>query len=414
MTDYAVPRRNRFLLEEWTELLEEDSFRRFWIMRLASTGAANALIYALLVFTVRLSGSALATGGLLLTILVPSVLLGAVGGVVVDRLPRGMILFVANVLRAVLLFALIGAKDSLPSLYLVSFGLGLIAQFSVPAEMAVLPHIVRTDRITAANSILTLGGFAAQVAGVLIFGPLLLKTTNGNPLLFILMALFALSAVLVTIIPQFHFTRSDGGGDSLTLAAVRREFAEGWITLARDSAAYLGLVLSVSATVSMLVISTLLPKFAIQVLDVRPENIVFVLAPAAIGILLAIRCVDWLAARFSGLVTIGAAYAIMAVSLAALGFVGATARFFLDLNPVGVFEPGPLHEESARILATILYANAYGFAFTVVLTMGRALLNERIPVNMQGRVFAAQSVLSNLAAIPASSISPVFALTATS
>src|ERR1043166_6399269 len=117
MTDYAVPRRNRFLLDQWTELLEHDSFRRFWIMRLASTGVANAPLYALLVFTVRLSGSALATGGLLLTILVPSVLLGAVGGVVVDRLPRGLILFVANALRVVLLFGLIAGKESLPSLY---------------------------------------------------------------------------------------------------------------------------------------------------------------------------------------------------------------------------------------------------------------------------------------------------------
>jgi hypothetical protein len=48
---------------------------------------------------------------------------------------------------------------------------------------------------------------------------------------------------------------------------------------------------------------------------------------------------------------------------------------------------------------TVVFGNFYGFALTVVLTMGRALLNERIPVAMQGRVFAAQSILSNLVAI---------------
>src|SRR3989442_8107741 len=103
MAEYITPRRSRFLLSQWSELLEQDAFRRFWIMRLATTGASNALSYALLVFTVRLSGSALATGGLLLTLIVPSALTGAIGGVAVDRLPRGLILFAANALRAALM-----------------------------------------------------------------------------------------------------------------------------------------------------------------------------------------------------------------------------------------------------------------------------------------------------------------------
>src|SRR5688500_8583839 len=86
-------RRNRFLLAQWADLLEDDSFRRFWFMRLASQSAINALSYALLVFTVEQSSSAIATGFLLLTMIVPSALLGAIAGVVVDRLPRGLILF---------------------------------------------------------------------------------------------------------------------------------------------------------------------------------------------------------------------------------------------------------------------------------------------------------------------------------
>src|SRR6266699_3713339 len=172
MAEYVTPRRSRFLLSQWSELLEQDAFRRFWIMRLAATG-----------------------------------------GVAVDRLPRGLILFAANALRAALMFALIGARDSLPLLYLLSLRLGIVAQFAVPAEMAVLPHIVRTDRITAANSFLSLGTLAAQAVGLLITAPLLLKTTDGSPLLFLLMGLFGLSAVLVTVIPQFHFSSPahDGG-----------------------------------------------------------------------------------------------------------------------------------------------------------------------------------------------------------
>lgn len=399
MTDYAGPRRNRLLLAQWTELLDQDAFRRFWLMRLATTGAVNALGYALLVFTVRQSTSALATGGLLLTLVVPSAVLGAIAGVAVDRLPRGLILFTSNLLRAALMFALIGAKGSLPSLYLVSLALGVINQFAVPAESAVLPHIVRSDRLTAANSFLSLGTLATQAAGMLIAAPVLLKTTDGDALLFLLMGLFAFAAVLITVIPQFHFTSADPSGTRLTLAAMRGQFAEGWMTLARDSTAYLALVLSVIASTSTLVLATLLPKFSIHVLQVQPENIVFVLAPVVIGVFLGIRGVEWLAGRFNNLVTISGAYLVMAASLVALGLVPATARMLFDFNPLGLFEPGPLTDQSARVAATVVYANCYGFALTIVLTMGRVLLNQRVPVQMQGRIFAAQSVLSNLTAI---------------
>src|SRR5690606_16005511 len=220
----AVPRRHRILLAQWADLLEDDSFRRFWFMRLASHGASNALTYTLLVLTVRHSDSAIATGLLLLTIIGPAALLGAIAGVAVDRLPRGLMLFLCNVARAALVFALVGAKEELPGIYAVSLGLGIVNQFAAPAESAVVPSIVRGRSFVAANSFINLGTLLSQVAGALVLAPALLKTTNGDPLLLALMALFAVSAVLVTLIPQFHFSSPDGSRD-LSMRAVRREFA---------------------------------------------------------------------------------------------------------------------------------------------------------------------------------------------
>ena len=81
MTEAAVPRRNRLMPEQWVELLQDDSFRRFWFMRLAGHGAINALAYAMLVLVVRHSDSAIATGVLLLTIIGPAAMLGAISQV---------------------------------------------------------------------------------------------------------------------------------------------------------------------------------------------------------------------------------------------------------------------------------------------------------------------------------------------
>ncbi len=397
MSEATSRRGSRFLLSQWTELLQEDSFRRFWIMRLASHGASNALTYALIILTVRHSESAIATGGLLLMLIVPSALLGALAGVAVDRLPRGLILFLANVLRAVLAIALIGAKDSLPSIYAVAFGLSVIAQFAIPTEAAVVPNIVRSKRLVAANTVINLGTLASQVLGMLILAPVLLKTTNGDPLLITLAAMFAVSAVLITIIPQFQFFSSSDSRVSLSL--VRREFAESWIRLNKDPTSFLALILLVVTSVSTLIIATMLPKFSTQVLEIQPENIVFVLAPVGVAVFLGLRSVEYFADRYNKLVTISGAYVVMAGALMALGFVPLTGDFFESLDPIGVFSAGPLNQQTARIAATILYANAYGFSLTIVLTLGRVLINERIPLQMQGRVFAAQTVLANLVAI---------------
>jgi hypothetical protein len=398
MTEAVAPRRNRLLLAQWAVLLEDDSFRRFWFMRLASHGATNALAYTMLVLVVRQSDTAIATGLLLLTIIGPAAMLGAIAGVAVDRLPRGLILFVCNLLRAGLVFALIGAKDSLPGIYAVSLGLGIVTQFAAPAEGAVVPHIVRSRSLLAANSFINLGTLASQVAGALILAPVLLQTTNGDALLLILVSLFIVSAALITVIPQFHFASTEGRR-SMSMRAVRREFAESWLHLGRDSTAFLALILLVVSTISTLIIATMLPKFSLQVLDLAPENIVFVLAPVGIAIFLGLRSVEYLADRYNKLVTISAAYVVMAASLIALGLVPEAAGFIRSVDPAGVFGNDMLGEKGARIAATVVFGNLYGFGLTVVLTMGRGLLNERVPLAMQGRVFAAQSILSNLVAI---------------
>ena len=81
----------------------------------------------------------------------------------------------------------------------------------------------------------------------------------------------------------------------------------------------------------------------------------------------------------------------------ALGLVPSSADLLEDIDPTGILSA--IGGSAPRIAATIMYANVYAFALTMVLTMGRVLLNERVPMEMQGRVFAAQTVLANLVAI---------------
>jgi MFS-type transporter involved in bile tolerance (Atg22 family) len=116
-----------------------------------------------------------------------------------------------------------------------------------------------------------------------------------------------------------------------------------------------------------------------------------------IAVFFGLRSVEVLANRFNRLATIAGAYVLMAAALILLGLVPQSADLLEGIDPTGALSA--IGGSAPRIAATIIYANVYAFALTIVLTMGRTLLNERVPQEMQGRVFAAQTVLANLVAI---------------
>ena len=83
-----------------------------------------------------------------------------------------------------------------------------------------------------------------------------------------------------------------------------------------------------------------------------------------------------------------------------LAFVAPFGDALQDINPPAMFDPGPFGETTARIMISSVLGAALAFAFTFVNIVGRSIVNERIPREMQGRVLAAQTVLTNLASIP--------------
>jgi MFS family permease len=164
--------------------------------------------------------------------------------------------------------------------------------------------------------------------------------------------------------------------------------------------AYISVVILVLANTAGLVVATLLPRYASEVLGVSAQNIVFVAAPAAIGIWLAMRIVSGLSVRVSPWWSIGGSFAAMLACVTLLAFVGPLGDGLQSLNPLGLFDPGPFGSTSARIMLAAVLGPVLAFAFTFVNIIARTIVNERIPRDMQGRVLAAQTVLTNLASIP--------------
>jgi hypothetical protein len=224
-----------------------------------------------------------------------------------------------------------------------------------------------------------------------------LKTVGAEALAIVCAVMFVAAA--------FNFLIIEGLGGPISKVAVtwddtREKFAEAWHRLTLDSVSYISVVLVVLANTTGLVVITLLPRYATQVLGINTENAIFVATPAAVGIWLALRFVGRISGQVSPWWSVGGSFAALVSGVVLLAFIRPMGATLEGWNLFGMFDPGPFGEETARIIITGVLAAGLAFAFTFVNVVGRTIVNERIPREMQGRVFAAQTLLTNLASIP--------------
>jgi MFS family permease len=397
MTEARPPRFDFWTLTGGKSLLEGPRFRRLWEQHILGQMGQYAINYALLILVVGNSGSSIRAGLLILAFTIPSATLGPISGVIVDRLSRGFVLAATNVARALLCVALLMSMKDVWMLYLFALAFSALSQFSTPATAAALPHVVRQEELTSANSLINLGGLFAEAIGIVALAALTLKTVGADPLLVILACLFGAAAFLAATITGLAERATGKQLQRAVRAGVRMQFARAWQTLRRDAPSYLALIISVVGTAALLVGVTVLPRYSKEELGVSADNIVFVFAPGVIGIFLGLRGVNRLSTLIGKNRAQALGFVVFVLSLLSFGLVASEAGLLAHWNPLGVADPGPLHGRGARIAITMVTTVFAGFGSSLINVASRAIINERIPLEMQGRVFAAQNVLANLA-----------------
>jgi MFS family permease len=124
-----------------------------------TTLAASILVY-------RQTGSALQVSLLLVAAALPSLMVGLLAGVFVDRLDRKQVLIISDLARAVLSFSiLLTISHSSCWLYVIVFLSSAFGQFFNPAHESILADIANEQERTAANSLMALSGFGATTLG---------------------------------------------------------------------------------------------------------------------------------------------------------------------------------------------------------------------------------------------------------
>lgn len=149
--------------------------------------AATILVY-------RLTGSAMKVGLMLLAAALPSLFVGFIAGVVVDRIDRRRIMLSANLVCA----AIVGAiplllPHGIAWLYILVALSSATEQFFAPAQASVLPETAPEQQLVAANAMMTISLYGAIAIGYALAG-LIASLSTVNAAFMLDSASFLLSA----------------------------------------------------------------------------------------------------------------------------------------------------------------------------------------------------------------------------
>jgi MFS family permease len=148
-------------------ILRHRAFGMVWLAGLISETGDWLLITGLPIFVFTLTNSSLVTSTVFLIELVPSITLGTVAGVLVDRWNRRRLLITINLAQAGLLLPLllVHSTGQLWVLYLIAAAQAVLTQFAEPARNALLPSLVNADQVITANTAVALSANVGRLVG---------------------------------------------------------------------------------------------------------------------------------------------------------------------------------------------------------------------------------------------------------
>lgn len=152
-------------------IFRNHSFARLWMAQLISTIGSALTTLAASILVYRLTGSALSVGLLLMATAGPSLVVGLIAGVFVDRMNRKRIMLVADLSRAVLV-ALIPFLLPLGIvwLYVIVMLSSAVGQFYEPAHASILPEVASDQDLAAANALMQISSFGSTAFGFALAG----------------------------------------------------------------------------------------------------------------------------------------------------------------------------------------------------------------------------------------------------
>lgn len=352
-------------------LLTNRNFVPLWIGQMVSYLGDQFMLIAALSIVAKLAGSnsGIATAGLGISNALPSILLGLIGGVLVDRLNRKTVMIVSDFIRGSAILSLLLVNND-PSRLWMFFAVlainGAASTLFYPARASALPAIVSRKTLAGANALLEAGFVLALVFGSLFagtlteaYGPNLALSFNGAAYFF-----SAFMIYLIKIPRHVHHTSESSAGQ------VWHDLKDGlrYIWRTRSMRYIIGLSVMVSGSIGGVLVLAL--NYLNKVLNVGPSRYGLVVAILGVGIIVGGVLIQQLSRFLPTNRLVG--MAILLNGLAMLGFV---------LQPV--FE------------IVCVFTALMGFSIVVARAVLGTLTQAIPPEEYRGRVQGAFNLISS-------------------
>lgn len=363
--------------------------------RFSSRVAQNALNFALVLLIVDETGKAFFSSLLVLALIIPSTIGGLAAGAAADIFPKRLLITLGDLGRGLVCLWFVFSSQGAVTYYFVAILLASFSQFATNAEGALMPLVVKREDLGRANAIGQAVGGAAQLVGLGVLTPVVLRLFHSPEALFIICAaLFAMASIHAVAIGRVKGpSRVEVGGDRNG----GPWWLVGWRQIGSDSAVMHATIELTVISSALVILAGLIPTFIGDVLHLPVDVGAVVLTPAVFGVVLGLRVAAFFSHRVPHAVLSTAGFTAFVVLLAMLTFVNQEADFLGGYGAFGWLNHVDIGSFDGGGLLAMLVMFPLGFSYAVVSVSAQTVLNDRVPLHLQGRVLATQAALAGLA-----------------
>ena len=341
-------------------------------------------LYALTILVFATTRSNAAVSALVMSFLIPTILLSAVAGVIVDRLDVRVALIVPNTVRTLLMLGLAMAGANVAMLLALNLGISLTTVVLTPAEASMIPRVVPRPQLETAMGIFNLTLQASFAVGFAFLGPLLVTIAGPSFVLGVVVAFYAAATIATLGLPAAPPLERATGEGRRSLHEPIDQLREGLAAISGNREVSRPLLHLAAAASLVGVIGVLGPNLAAS-LGLDPKNLIVVVLPLGLGVVGGVfglrrfgKGVPRRRAAEAGLISFG----LLAIGIAIVG-------------PLGFAAGLPI------IAIVVVLAFVAGSAYAATTVSAQTALFENMPAEARGRIFGVlASIVSAASLLP--------------
>jgi MFS family permease len=366
-------------------ILRDPTFARLWFVQAATQVGGNMALYALTILVFATTRSNTAVSALVMSFLVPTILLSAAAGVLVDRLDVRWALIVPNAVRTLLNLGLALAGANVPALLALNLGISLTTVVLTPAEASMIPRVVPKGQLDVAMSLFNLTLQASFAVGFALLGPLLVTVAGPSFVLIVVSGLYAAATLATVTLPSAPPVAIEPGIARRAIHEPIDQLRAGFEAIGGNREVARPLIHLAAASSLVGVIGVLGPNLAASI-GLDPDDLVVVVLPLGLGVVGGVL----------GLRRFGQRVPRRRAGEAGLGSFGLLAAIIAIV--------AQLDEGLALPAVPIVVVLAFfaGAAYVATTVSAQTALFEHMPPEVRGRVFG---VLASL--VSATSLLPI-------